>query len=278
MNPSGTVSQPLPAGIVALDAAAIAARLVHADFRPRVVFETVSTNSQLAEDLKRGQQEPVLLAEYQSAGRGRRGRGWLSPPGRGLYLSLAWTSRRPLRELGALSLVAGLAAARATAQTCQVRVGLKWPNDLQIEGRKLGGCLIDLATVGPGCVRAIIGLGLNVDFTGLEGPDQAWTDLASHTSAPDRNDLAARLIDQLIDHLQRFEQHGFPIFAECWRAHDVLHGREVSLIDQNSACRSGRAAGVDAQGRLQFETAEGTMAISSGEVSLRPAATPLTHA
>ena len=235
----------------------------------RVEAAVDSTNSSLARCREAGEPVRVLLAEHQSAGRGRHGRRWLSPPGRGLYLSMAWSFQQPPRELGALSLTAGLAAAEAIERQVAVRVGLKWPNDLQIDGRKLGGCLVDLATGRNGATNAIIGIGINVDFRGLDGPDQPWTDLAAHAGRIDRNRLAADLIQGLDRELDRFNQAGFAAVAERWRGRDVLFGRDLVLIKPGQANLDGRGAGVDAHGGLVVETDQGRRIVRSGEVSQR---------
>jgi BirA family biotin operon repressor/biotin-[acetyl-CoA-carboxylase] ligase len=174
----------------------------------------------------------------------------------------------PVRRLEALGLVAGLAGAVAIERCCGVRAGLKWPNDVQIDGRKVAGCLIDLGGV-PGAAQAIIGIGINVDFGGWTGPDQPWTDLASATGqAPDRHRLAATLIDQLTDDLNRFDAHGFGELQAQWAIRDVLSGREVVACGPRNTSVQGRVLGVDESGRLLLQTPDELQRLHGGEVTL----------
>lgn len=229
-----------------------------------------STNTRLAEIGKRGERVDVLLAEQQTAGRGRQGRQWLSPPRRGLYLSMAWHFTQPIRVLGALALVAGLAAAEALNQHSAIHVGVKWPNDLQIGGRKLGGCLIDLSTHGRQRTSAIIGIGINVDLTGFGDPGQPWTDLVREGGSRDRSALAAALINSLHRDLGLFARSGFAAFQSRWRAHDALYGQTLQLFGPVAEV-TGRGLGVDASGGLLLQTSNGVETIRSGEVSVRAA-------
>jgi len=252
----------------ALDAASIQCLLNNPELPLQIEASVGSTNSRLAEKRHRGESLRVLLAEQQTAGRGRHGRQWLSPPGRGLYLSMAWESSRPARSLSALALVAGLAAAAAVAQHSRVQVGVKWPNDLQVNGRKLGGCLIDLGQVRGARVHAIIGIGINVNLAGLGGPDQPWTDLVTEGGSGDRNRLAAILINTLERDLGLFDRNGIEAFRSRWDAHDVLRGQRLRLTG-SGADIEGRGVGIDPSGALLLETAAGIQAIHAGEVSVR---------
>lgn len=257
---------------LALDASAIRARLSRPELAPLIETSVDSTNLCLAERRGRGERLQVLLAEQQTAGRGRQGRQWLSPPRRGLYLSMAREFSRPARDLGALALIAGLAAAAALAQHSKLRIGLKWPNDLQVDGRKLGGCLIDLSTAGQSRSLAIIGIGINVDLGQSSGPDQPWTDLVRAGGSSDRSALAVALIEALDDHLRRFESSGFEPFRADWEAHDVLRGRPLQI--SGSPAVHGLGLGVDAHGALLVETQQGRKTIHAGEVSVRPLEQP----
>jgi BirA family biotin operon repressor/biotin-[acetyl-CoA-carboxylase] ligase len=235
----------------------------------RIEPEVDSTNTRLARLRAAGEPVEALLAESQSAGRGRRGRHWISPPGCGVYLSMFRAFAGPVRRLEALGLVAGLAGAAAIERCCGVRPGLKWPNDIQIDGRKVAGCLIDLGGA-PEATQAIIGVGINVDFGDRPGPDQPWTDLASATGqAPDRNRLAAALIDQLTDDLDRFDEHGFGELQARWALRDVLRGREVEACGPQNAIIQGRVLGVDESGRLLLQTPDELHRLHSGEVTLK---------
>lgn len=265
------IREPAAAGTAALSAEQILEQLSGARQRVpelRIEPEVDSTNTQLARLRAAGDSVEVLLAEAQSAGRGRRGRQWISPPGCGLYLSVFRVFVGPVRRLEALGLVAGLAGAAAIERCSGLRPGLKWPNDIQIDGRKVAGCLIDLGGT-PDKAHAIIGIGINVDFRGQGGPDQPWTDLAAATGqAPDRNRLAAVLIEQLTDDLDRFDRRGFGDLQARWARQDVLLGQEVRACGPRDAMIQGRALGVDKSGRLLLQTADELHRLHGGEVTL----------
>jgi BirA family biotin operon repressor/biotin-[acetyl-CoA-carboxylase] ligase len=216
----------------------------------------------------------VLLAEYQTAGRGRRGRAWLAPPGGSICMSLAWTFRDVPREIGALGLAVGVCALRALREAGLEHVALKWPNDILVDGKKLGGILIELRAEsdGPACV--IIGIGLNVALgaallqrigeTGVAAIDLATAGLMQ----PSRNALAAALVTQIIRGLLAFEKEGLRSFVEEWRAADVLRGRQIDVHTAEGVAR-GVARGIDLHGALVVETPKGVRRFVSGDVTVR---------
>ncbi|HET6655306.1 MAG TPA: bifunctional biotin--[acetyl-CoA-carboxylase] ligase/biotin operon repressor BirA [Gammaproteobacteria bacterium] len=214
----------------------------------------------------------VCLAECQTAGRGRRGRAWISPFGANLYLSVGWHLRDLPPDVGALSLVAGLAAADALEGSGFADIGLKWPNDLVHEGRKLGGVLVDLHGQPGGACRLVIGIGINVAMPAAAAGaiDQPWIDLESigTVAAGLRNRLAARLIAALLEAVNRFVIDGFEAFLPAWERRDAVAGSavQVSLPDQTIA---GTALGVDGQGALRLCVGGEIKRCFSGEVSLR---------
>jgi BirA family biotin operon repressor/biotin-[acetyl-CoA-carboxylase] ligase len=227
-----------------------------------------STSDHMARLRAKGRKPDVVVANEQTAGRGRRGRHWLSPPGAGLYLSFGRAFNRPIGQLGAISLIAGLATAEALEASCEVVTGLKWPNDVQVDGRKLAGCLVDIEG-SPNAPTATIGIGINIDFRGQPGPDQPWTDLASSVSSiPDRNRLAALLISHLHQGLSDFEQQGFGGLQEQWGRRDVLYGQEIVAMGADAKPLRGRATGLNESGHLLLEQNGQIRALSSGEVSL----------
>ncbi len=227
-----------------------------------------STNDHMTRRLAAGSAPDVVVANEQTAGRGRRGRHWISPPGAGLYLSLHRSFRQPIRQLGPLSLVAGLATAEALEAICGIRAKLKWPNDVQSQGRKLAGCLIDIEGKSD-TPTAVIGIGINVDFRGQPGPDQPWTDLASVVQfVPDRNELAALLISHLHQLLGSFGAHGFASLQKQWAERDALYGREIEILGAGTESLKGRAMGLDIHGHLLLERNGEIQALKSGEVSL----------
>lgn len=236
------------------------------------VFDTVdSTNSRLLE--QNGAGVLACLAEHQQAGRGRRGRGWISPFGANLYLSLSWPFASLPPDFSALGLAAGVAARRALIETGCENIRLKWPNDLYADGAKLGGILLEMRGEPPGACRLVAGIGINVAMPddAAAGVDQRWTDLARATGGtPSRNALAAALLNHWIAAFAQFERDGFTAFHGEWQAADLLAGSEVEVADGREVLR-GRARGVAADGALELETPQGLRRVVAGDASLRRA-------
>ncbi len=236
-----------------------------------ILQETDSTNRVL---LARGEAVPApcaCLAEYQSAGRGRRGRTWVSPYGRNIYLSLLWRFAEAPAALSALGLVAGVAVLRAVTALGLGDAGLKWPNDVLWGGAKLAGVLVELSGEMNGACRAVIGVGLNLAMprAAAQGIDQPWVDLASAMGRPvSRNACSALLLARLLECLELFQDRGFAPFAGEWHRHDVLRDRPVALF-QGGRCLHGTARGVDEQGALIVERDGKRCRYFSGDVSLR---------
>lgn len=240
-----------------------------AHLKVHVAFSTDSTNRQLMD--RDGADDPqALLAEHQTQGRGRRGRGWHSPLGANLYLSLAWSFGHWPPQLSALSLATGVASARVLRDCGLAGLKLKWPNDLIADGRKLGGLLIEQRGETGGSCRVVIGLGLNVHMATAPAIDQPWVSLHELMAGrtPSRTLLAARLLQGWGEMLERFARDGFAPFAEDWRQLDLAHGRAVTIHDGTGAL-TGVAQGVDDSGALQLDTEAGRRRILSGDVSLR---------
>jgi BirA family transcriptional regulator, biotin operon repressor / biotin---[acetyl-CoA-carboxylase] ligase len=235
-------------------------------FTVEVLRQLDSTNSELMRRARAGRTEPVLLvAEQQTAGRGRMGRGWQSAAGASLTFSLGL----PLApaDWSGLSLAVGT----SVAESLDPAVRLKWPNDLWLHDRKLGGILIETASHGEGAsgVRhAVIGIGMNItprDGTGLATPPAAVRELLPGVDA---GGVLERLALPLVRDVLAFARTGFGPFRERFQARDALRGRAVVLSDGTS----GTAQGVDGGGALLVHTAAGLQAVSSSEVSVRPAA------
>jgi BirA family biotin operon repressor/biotin-[acetyl-CoA-carboxylase] ligase len=217
----------------------------------------------------------LLLAEYQSAGRGRRGRVWLAPPGGAICLSLSWTFREVPPDLGALGLVIGVCALRALRELGVADAQLKWPNDLLVAQRKLGGVLIELRAESGGPAYVVIGIGLNVALGAqlqqqIAATGLAATDLKSvgMTDVP-RNRVVATLASACVHGLLEFERAGLKPFIEEWRGADALSGRAVNVSGAAGAAR-GVARGIDVHGALLLETPQGLQRFISGDVSVRP--------
>lgn len=217
----------------------------------------------------------IVLAEHQSAGRGRRGRAWLAPPGGAICLSLSWTFREVPADLGALGLAVGVCVLRALQAVGLSGAGLKWPNDVLVMGRKLGGILIELRaeSAGPACV--VIGIGLNavlgeellrrIATLGLPA-----TDLASAGVTVSRNIIAAALVTHVLQGLPEFERAALRPFLDEWRAADALRGAPVDVQTAAGTVR-GLARGIDLHGALLLETPQGVSRFISGEVTVRAA-------
>ena len=249
-----------------LDADLIRQHLDEPSIQVEVIGAVDSTNTRLAAHA------PVhgraLVAEAQKAGRGRRGRQWLSPPG-GIYLSLGWHFESGLAGLSPLSLVVGMAAADTLRKTGADTVGVKWPNDLVIDDAKLGGCLVEVSGAAEGPCQAVIGIGINLQLPESAAVDQPWTCLSRHAEGISRNRLVAGLIDRLARDLPQLDASGFDSFAGQWRQFDALAGRTVHVAIAGSEHFVGLAQGIDAQGRLLVDHDGRTRALGSGEVRVR---------
>lgn len=269
----------LAAPLDLLDAAAIRAALPAAAvglLGPlRIDAEIDSTSSALLRDAAAGAPSgSVRLAERQTAGRGRRGRAWQSPIAANLYLSLLWRFDGGLSALGGLSIVAGVATARALHALGAGAVRLKWPNDLVHADRKLGGILVDAAGEWAGPCHAVVGIGINGRMPLASGAaiDQPWTDLASllaPAAAPRRSALAAAVLAELLPALARFEAEGLAPFRASFAALDALAGRAISVHD-GAAPWPATAIGLCEDGRLCVRDGAGNEhRLAAAEVSVR---------
>jgi BirA family biotin operon repressor/biotin-[acetyl-CoA-carboxylase] ligase len=247
--------------------------------RLEVLWEIDSTNRYLLASPPPPTGElAVCLAEYQSAGRGRRGRRWRTPLGAGLCVSAGWQFAAAPRDLAALTLAVGVVARRALAEVAGLEVALKWPNDLVLDERKLGGILIELSAEAQGRCHVVVGLGINValpprSLATLSDWPRGAIDLATakRGAPPPRALLAARLIDGVGELFASYEESGFAPYRAEWRVADFLNGRRVKLED-SAAPASGIARGIDGDGALLIETAGGARRrVISGDVSVRSA-------
>jgi BirA family transcriptional regulator, biotin operon repressor / biotin---[acetyl-CoA-carboxylase] ligase len=236
-----------------------------------------STNSYLMHRAAQGAPSGLAcLSEYQTAGKGRRGRQWASPFGQNIYLSLLCRYQEGPATLGGLSLAVGVAAVRALQDIGVHDIGLKWPNDIYYQRQKLGGILVEVSGDGNGPCHAVIGIGLNLLLTGEQaaGIDQAWTDLR-HINGQNayllRNRLAAALLNRISAAAMAFHSADCSEVLQQWRQYDCLKGLPVQLTIGEQRL-GGVAAGIDEQGLLWLEHADGQRrAYASGEVSVKPA-------
>ena len=232
----------------------------------------------------------VCLAEYQQSGRGRRGRPWVSPFGRNLYLSLSWGYNEGVAGLEGLSLAVGSLLCESLEYWGLTDLELKWPNDLLWRGRKLAGVLLEVQGDPSGQCQLVVGLGVNFKLPdqAAAGIDQPWADLeqlCEHQlrgeSAPEakktypaprlpgRNALAARLVDRLLPLLAQFPETGFEPYRAVWQSRDCLVGRSVILSSARETL-SGIARGVNSQGALKLEIEGQVRLCYGGELSVRP--------
>lgn len=221
-------------------------------------------------DLAQGQCH-ACLAESQTAGKGRRGRQWVSPFGHNLYLSLVRQYNSGATALDGLSLVVGLATVTALADLGYRGMQLKWPNDVLLGERKLAGILLEISGDINGLCHVVIGVGVNLKSApeAMAAVDQPWIALdAAGYRHGQRNILAAAILNKLLTALHLFDHQGFAPFQTRWRDYDLTRGRELILHTPRDAVR-GVGQGVTEQGALQVATAEGLRVFHGGEVSLR---------
>jgi BirA family biotin operon repressor/biotin-[acetyl-CoA-carboxylase] ligase len=238
-----------------------------------VHWQIDSTNSALLRTAATGAGDlSVCLAETQTAGRGRRGREWQSPLGGNVYFSLLRRFTQGMGALAGLSLVAGVALVEALAD-CGVRgLGLKWPNDVLADNRKLAGILVELGGEFLGPCHAVIGIGINVRLPPATPIGQPHIDLAelSGGEPPERNVLVAQLLARLTAALDRFAAQGFAAFGESYARHDLLAGLAVRVQGAEGQ-RDGVAAGIDERGALLVHHGNAIMRYDSAEVTVRAA-------
>jgi BirA family biotin operon repressor/biotin-[acetyl-CoA-carboxylase] ligase len=232
---------------------------------------TESTNADVLHYQQQYQREVVAVSESQSAGRGRRGRQWLSPYARNIYCTIGITKEIPASRQGLLSIVTGLALCRALEQTAVAMVGLKWPNDLLFEGRKLGGILIESRPLDETCFYFAIGFGLNVFMTATELAEipQPATSLAQIAVAEvDRTQVLTASIDMVIRSIREFDHNAVQELIAEFALFDVFHDRQIDVIAGDSRIR-GINRGITPAGQLQLETEQGMELHSAAEISLR---------
>lgn len=214
----------------------------------------------------------VCLAEYQTAGRGRRGRTWVSPYGSNIYLSCVAEFEGGVAALEGLSLAVGVALVEALTDLGVREVQLKWPNDLLWQGRKLAGILLEMSGDVSGRCQVVVGVGLNVRMApaSATGIDQPWVDVASICPDVSRNQLVAAVLNRLLPLLNSYARCGFAAYRETWEA---LHAYQNCAVDIHAGRTvvSGIVRGVSPVGALYLEVNGELQEFSGGEISLRVA-------
>ena len=244
--------------------------------RFEVFTELGSTNRHLLEAAPPVGKLDVCIAEFQTAGRGRRGRSWRAPLGAGVMLSVGWHFADMPAELSALTLAVGVVVRRVLKSVAGIDISLKWPNDLVFDERKLGGILLELSAEAQGGSHVVAGIGLNVALpaellpTLCDWPRGA-VDLktALRGEPPPRGALVAALVNGLAELFASYPATGFGAYRGDWRDVDFLRGRVVRL-DEASGPVAGTALGIDTDGALLIETAPGVRRrVVAGDVSVR---------
>ncbi|KAA5920904.1 bifunctional biotin--[acetyl-CoA-carboxylase] ligase/biotin operon repressor BirA [Pantoea sp. Bo_2] len=259
----------LPAPIQLLDEQAILSQVEQGNVSVIPVID--STNQYLLERMHDMPSGAACIAEYQQAGRGRRGRQWFSPFGANLYMSMYWRLEQgPAAAMG-LSLVIGIIMAETLRSLGADEVRVKWPNDIYLNDRKLAGILVELTGKTGDAAQIVIGAGINLAMRTADASqiNQGWINLQEAGVMVNRNELAARLINRLRKALPLFEQEGLAPFVTRWAALDNFINRPVKLLIGEREVH-GIARGVDSQGGLLLEQDGEIKAWVGGEISLRP--------
>lgn len=272
----------LPKAVTLLDAETIS--LACGEYAPwfhlQVLAQVDSTNRYLMQEGARGMPHGTcVIAQVQTAGRGRRGRTWLSQLGGSLTFSLLWRFQCGAAGLSGLSLVIGLALVRALHEARLTEVQLKWPNDLLVkfngQWHKLGGILIELQGDMEGPSAAVIGIGLNLEVEQamreqIEQPVLGVNQLSAHVINP--NELLGKCLASMAWHLNQFVASGFASFQQDWTTQHAFHQQAVNVLLANGQVIPGKVVGVAEDGSLLIETPQGQQRFNAGEISLRSAA------
>jgi BirA family biotin operon repressor/biotin-[acetyl-CoA-carboxylase] ligase len=243
-----------------------------------VLYEkTDSTNEQALLKVKQGCVLPLAcFAEEQTQGRGRRGKVWVSPPGGSLYLSLAWKFELPVNELGCLSLAMGLAVVRVLKKLGLKQVGLKWPNDVLVDEKKIAGILIETTQLTSAATTAIIGIGLNYKLPEAmpEMAAQAWTDMVSSAGLAfqvGRNKVAGLLLQECMAICKSFARTRPALMMEYEQQHDICMRQLVNVYLEDGRQMQGLVTGFAANGAIRILIDEVEQLFNSADISLRKA-------
>ena len=235
---------------------------------------TNSTNDDVRDLLKVNKNQKIaVLAEQQNQGRGRNNKKWVSPFGKNIYLSFGWSSSMKVSQLEGLSLAVGVSVYRMLIKIGLTSVKLKWPNDILIDGKKLGGILIETISSHDQASKIIIGIGLNINMEEAEGNriDQDWTTLRKEFKKEvDRNEIAGLLLNELIILTKIFTESGLKSYIKDFNLVNFLNNKEctVSLTDEQRII--GVAEKVNEKGELILKSHDKTYTLRNGEVTIRP--------
>ncbi len=230
-----------------------------------------STNQHLLDKVSELDSGHCCVAEFQTAGRGRRGRTWYSPFGNNIYLSMYWRLDAGMAAAMGLSLAVGVIVAESLREETGADVKVKWPNDLYVNDQKLAGILIELTGQAGDAAHVVVGMGINFSMDSDNLPiDQPWTSLVKACQhMPPRNILVSKLINNLREGLSLYELNGLGAFEARWNQLDNYLSRPVTIVMGNKVV-SGIARGIDLQGALLLETGKGEIEkYVGGEISLR---------
>ncbi|SBS29316.1 Bifunctional ligase/repressor BirA [Marinomonas aquimarina] len=262
----------IPERLILLEEGRLRAAGVASEIAIDIPFDTPSTNDVLKQKIALGARLPALVVtEHQTQGKGRRGRIWESGVAKNITMSFAWKFEQGPSVVEGLSLAVGVVIAQVLRNLGVPNPGLKWPNDILIDGQKICGILLEMIADQDVC-RVVIGIGLNVESTPEQQArvDQPWTDLTSRLSfTPDRNEIIAQITQGLVEVCEVFEQgNGLAHYHAQWQAFDMLYNQPVMVFSGNRQ-QTGIARGVDTSGALKLETNDGMELLHGGEISVR---------
>lgn len=263
----------LPEAVELLDAAVVEQQLNQRLDRLDILLDIGSTNSYLLECAADHMgKRYAVLAEKQRAGRGRRGRHWVSPFGKNIYLSLLVTLPGDLSGQEGLSLMTAIAVERALTRLGITGAGLKWPNDVYMDGRKLAGILLEARQSQANYCQIVMGIGLNLSLSDEDaaGIEQPWAALRQFRPDLSRNEVAGVLLNELLKAVDDFQKEGFSPWVQYWCERDVFYQKEV-MVTSGINQKRGVVKGVNRKGELLLQTDKGMEIIIAGELSVRAA-------
>jgi len=232
-----------------------------------------STNDVALQQFCRSDDLPaVCFAESQTRGRGRNGRNWVSPESQNIYMSLVWRFKLGVEKLQALSLAVGVVVADVL-KAYGVDASLKWPNDVQVDGKKLAGVLLESRIKKTGEVNLVIGIGLNVSMADTDSAiiDQPWTDLARENDNAydlDKNRIAGELLSAIMGLCNEYEKTGFKLYQHRWHEYDICTGAEIKVVEAETT-HYGTCLGINDEGALKVMIDGNEKVFYAAEVSVR---------